>query len=239
MGLPTVNADGSPASQAEAASHWVFRCRTHDPRQHDFLVDYLIQQGRKRFALIQTPDATSDEHLSLFAARIRRRQPQATIVLEFQHDPEAVPVSFLVDAIARSKPDVVIMWTGASRSAETVAAMRRAGIDAVFVGSDHIVCDDFIVRVGRNPGDIIAPQPCPHRRDASDERRFIETYVRQNASHAAAPPAEAFRSYDAARHLMLAINIAGPDRTSVRTILAALARPRVAELQDGAWWYHD
>jgi len=239
MELPVVNVDGTPSSIEEEASSWIFRCRTHDARQHDYVIDYLrTKLGRTRYAVLRTPGAMTDQHLDLWKRSIEQGGVVGgQVVADIAYLPGVDQLSVALDKLQRAAPDTVLTWADSATSAKILRAVRDRGLTSVFVGSDLIVCDGFTESAGPGLGPVVAPNPCPHRRNREAAAHFDEVYTRQNSpSRERRPPrADAYRTYDAARHLLLAVNIAGLDRKAVREVLAKMGEPSVAILQDGIW----
>jgi ABC-type branched-subunit amino acid transport system substrate-binding protein len=217
----------------------VFRCGGDDPRQQQRVVDYVSDHfGYTRFAILRTPGVTAREHLDHWGRFARARTASAGgAVVEIEYDPTTGDVSSMLRSLEQSGADVVLTWADASVSAGILRAMRDRGLTPLFVGSSEIVCDEFVKLAGSDTGAVIALTACPHRRDPEAVARFVEAYVSQNspAQQERLPDADAYRAYHAARHLLLAVNMAGPDREDIRRILAKMANVRLATLKSGKW----
>ncbi|MCH7808895.1 MAG: ABC transporter substrate-binding protein, partial [Planctomycetes bacterium] len=148
---------------------------------------------------------------------------------------------------------VVLTWTDTETSAAILRRMRELGMDQLFVGSRSIVGDEFIALAGENPGAVLALYTTPRRVDSDSRADFIARYSERNVRGAVPvpPDREAFFSYDAADHLMHAVNIADPGREALRQMLFDMSRdaygeehfekmhkPGIAvyaQLKDGKW----
>lgn len=237
-GIPVVNLAGSVPSLEEQASSWVFRCSGDNPRAQERLIDYIVNRlGHVRFALLRTPGLMEREHLDLWERYVRTRKlTGGGLVAELAYDPVSGDLGVL-ESLKEANAEVVLTWADTSVSARILQAMRKRGMTQVFVGSEHIVCDEFPKIVGSKAGPVIAPDPCTHRRDSDATTRFVTEYTLQNsAAREKRPPAgHAYRTYHAARHLLLAINIAGLDRDALREVLIKMGRTRLATLKHGRW----
>ncbi len=242
MELPVVNVAASTPRIEEEASSWIFRCRTHDPRQHRWMIEYILTElGRTRFAILRTPGLMAGEHLNLWKRYVDGAKSMGgELVVEVEYDPPSTPLDAVLDTLGLADPEVVLTWADVPLSAIIVQTMRRRGMAPLFVGSDWIVCPEFVKLVSPGAGAVIAPRPCPHRLDREAVARFVEVYTRQNSpSREERPPkAEAYQTYDAARHLMLAISIAGTGDGSIREVLTRMGQPTLATLRDDKWELH-
>jgi hypothetical protein len=239
MELPIVNASGAIPTAEEEAAAWIFRCRAHDPRHHHLLIEHLTKTlGHTRFAVLRTGSPLGREHLDLWTHYVKT-SPNAAVqlVAELECDPESTTLLAVLDRARRADPQVVLTWTDVSNSLEILRTMRERGMDQLFVGSDRIVCDKFARSAGSSAGSVMAPYPCPHRRNPDEVQRFIDVYTRQRstAQQHLPPDAHAQRTYDAARHLMFAISLGHLDPASVREVLVSLDHSSISTLRNGNW----
>jgi ABC-type branched-subunit amino acid transport system substrate-binding protein len=234
--VPLVNAASGPASIDERINPWMFRCPINDPLKHGLLMDSVLDSSEQtRLVVLRTPGAQARMHLEWWSAALIARGQAPVSVLDL--DPDGENLDSVVQAIGRSEATVVLTWADLSLSADILRRLRETGLDPLFVGSDRIVNDEFVGRVGRDPGRVIAPYPCSHRRDAEAAVRFGEQYARRSSGQRAAGP-EAYRIYDATRHLAQAIDIAGSDREAIRQTLREMDAATFACLEQGQWTGH-
>lgn len=260
--VPMVNvADHSPTLD-ERGCPWVFRCRVDDPIVLQRLLEYIVRDlGLTHFAVVRAPGALEKEHLDqwaflareLAAARPAKKRgddsdPEAPqtparlangscLVADETYDPQTDDLAAVLKRVGDSGAEVVLTWADANWSARFVRRMRGAGLSQLFVGSDRIVCDEFLALAGRSPGLTLAPEPCPHRRDRDAMAHFVERYKVQTSSARLErlPDVEAHRAYHATRHLLQAINLGGLDRHAVRRTLQRMSVARVARLEGREW----
>lgn len=233
--VPVVNAARSPAALPEEINPWVFRCRSYDARYHELLLDYVVDElGRTRIAILRTAGGPAQWHLDQWSRHARRRglAPVADLFL----NPKARHLAPQLRALKQAKPDVVLTWSGAQLSAEILRLLRDEGLSSLFVGCGEIVCDSFTDAAGEEPGRVIAAYPCNH--DSAEA--VAEEFAKQPAKRPSAMrkprlPVEAHSSFDAASHLLEAINIAGLDRRAIRRTLRDMDEAALARLVDGRW----
>jgi len=237
--MPLVNVADSRATIDEQINPWIFRCPGDDPRQHQRLVDYVVEQmGCTRLGLIRTPGVVARRHLDLWGRYAREgRERSRGFVAEVAYDPNAGGLDEALGALAGSGVEAVFTWCDAAVSARILQRMRSLGMSQLLVGSDRIVSDDFVVLAGPNPGLTVAPYPCPHRKDRKALDRFVEIYTEQNSPTGLQrpPTLDAYLTYHATSHLLQAINVAGLDRDAVRRALVKMGDTRLATLNKGHW----
>jgi len=235
-GVPVVNTALTPPAIDERINPWVFRCRVNDPRQHERLLDHVFDRlGHTRVAVLRSSGELGRLHLDGWSRHARRRGHPPVADLFFSPDARNLEPQYR--ALRRARPDVILTWCDAQTSAATLQLLRGAGITALFVGSDLIVCEEFTQRAGQDPGAVIAIYPCKHRLDPDVAARFAETYMHWHfptrAEGRLSP--EVWSSFDAANHLIKAIDIAGPDRDAIRDALNKMGDAILARLENGEW----
>ncbi len=237
--VPIVNVADGPATIDERINPWIFRCRGDDPRQHQRMLDYIVDQlGHSRMVLLRTPGVSAKRHLDLWAGYARERKlPGNGLVAEVAYHPGADDLDEIIQTLQRSGAQVVLTWCNASVSARVLRGMREVGMTQLFVGSYRIVRNAFVKLAGPNPGPVIAPYPCSHRRDPEAVARFADKYTAQSspARSRRPPTSDAYLAYHGTSHLLQAINIAGPDREAVRQTLSGMGEAKLAVLKSGRW----
>ncbi|MCP4248714.1 MAG: amino acid ABC transporter substrate-binding protein [bacterium] len=229
--LPLINAARTPATIDERVNPWAFRCPGKDPHRQKQLLDYVFDQlGMTRLALLRPPGRVDRAFLDLAARHARERGHPP--VADVPYDPAGVELNAALEEIRRSRPDVLLTRYDAETSAAIVKAMRRAGMDQLVMGSEHLVTADFANRTDGNPGPVLALWACRYCGDADARTRFVEAY---RARMKRSPSPQAYRSYDAARYLLSAIDLAGPDREAIRRTLQVMQTAAVARLERGGW----
>lgn len=233
--IPVVNASAATPSPDEIASGWIFRCRVSDPRVHEQLIDCLIDElAARRLAVLRTPGRLTRARLEWQIAQARRRGLAPVTVIDLV--PETADWGNVLHELSTARADGVLTSCDMSTSARIVRQLRAAGIDAVFVGGDEIVCDEFAWHVGREPGTVLAIQPC-HRQYTQSPAPLHGNGRLHDVSESPssyAKPDDAL-SYDAGLHLLDAVQKAGRDRTAVRNVLHEMSAARLSVLRDGKW----
>lgn len=237
--VPVINVAASPPGTNEQVNPWVFRCPNDDPRQHEKLVNYVVEHmGCTRLGLIRTPDVLASRHLDLWGRFAREgRGGKPVLVAEVAYDPDSAGLDDALRNLAGSGVQAVLTWCDAAVSARVLRRMRELGMSQLFVGSHGIVSDEFAVLVGPDPGLVVAPNPCPHRKDLKALSRFAKRYAEQNspAGLRRPPTLGAYLTYHATGHILQAINAGGVDRHAIRRALVRMADTGLAILRRGRW----
>jgi ABC-type branched-subunit amino acid transport system substrate-binding protein len=157
-------------------------------------------------------------------------------VAELEYDPKADDSASLFDELKRSRADVVLAWSDARSSAALLQSMRAAGLSQLFVGSEEIVNSEFIDLAGADAGQVLAFARCPHFAVSGDTAPSDADALRDLLGVSRSRPSpHASRSFDAAVHLMAAIELAGAEPEAVRGALCEMNAVTLARLTNGAW----
>jgi ABC-type branched-subunit amino acid transport system substrate-binding protein len=233
--MPTVDIASTPQTTDAIENPWVFRCSNNDPRRHLWLMRRVFENsGIERPAAVRITGAVPSEQLEswLDGSRALGYPPVADVTI----DPFAEDLTASFDAIRLSAADVIFVSAESEATAELLKKMRASGLHQPVVASDRIVGEEFAVLAGPEIGEVIALTRCPHFRVAGDLPPIDESAQRRRPAVArkrASPQAE--RSYEAAVHLLAAIELAGKDRDAVREKLEEMSQPGLAVWKDGAW----
>lgn len=253
--VPIVNAASTPLAVHESIVPWIFRCFGDEPRQQRALLDYIFDRLEyRRLAVLRTPGRLTDIHLDWWVSHAQDRGHP--VVSDVNYDPRVESLDTALQALQRLQVDAVLTWCDVDTSAVILQRMREVGMEQLLVCSDQIVNDRFVRLVGTDPGPIIAAYPITERARLAVLGDFAKKYAEQTCvglvRHPPGP--EACFAYDATRHLLRAINIAGPDHSAIRRTLAAMSfsasgerhfeethspgTPMFARLREGKWRFH-
>jgi len=233
--MPTLNIAPTEPTPDEYENPWVFRCGDNDPRRHRLLLSHVFDTlGLRRPALIRTPGTGSagPREPWLDQARALGRPAVADVTV----DPFAEDLSGQFEEIRRSEADVVLTWTDPEATAELLRKMRNSGLNQLVVASDRTVNDEFVALAGPESGAVIALTRCPHFEVAGDVPPIDEETLRRRPAVARVSVSpQAGRSFEAAMHLLVAIELAGSEQDAVRDTLQEMSEPGLAVLENGAW----
>ena len=253
--VPVVSASRMPPTVDEIVNPWIFRCFGDEPRQQRMLLDYVLDHlGHKRIAVLRTPGGLTDIRLDWWVSHARKREHPVAADLRF--DPHLDDIDPALEALQHSGAEAVFTWCDIQTSALILKRMREAGMTQLFVGSDGIVENELVELVGTNPGPVIAAYPITDRARRKLLGDFAKEYAERNyvGTTKRPPGPDAYFAYDATRHLLEAINVAGPNREAIRRTLTAMSHDAngerhfeeshspgpsmFARLQGGRWTFH-
>jgi len=218
----------------ERTDPWVFRCFANQPREQRMLLDHLIDVvGAKRIGAICTPGGDCERHLDWWLDHARARgKPLVSYVSIVNEDYDASHMVGLVGSLAIDGVDTVLTWADAATSAALLRSLRAAGSDATFVGGPALMDKAFTEALGIDAGSVIVLLGTDETDKGVHYAPFAERYSERALARrrGATPPEDAVRSYEAADHIVAAMDVAGCDRTAVRDQLRAMDRSATGEL---------
>ena len=222
--IPVMNTASVPTAAASPVDHpWVFRCWADRPRQMKAFMDHLIDElGFTRMAFVRTPGNAARLHRAWWF----RHASDRGIRLYDEYHLESMDW----DSLRELQPEVVLSWSDAPTSARIISELRRAGLDAVFVGSSNILQDAFLDRAAPDPGSVMTFVTERTRGSQTDDAFRLQYAQRNHRLGQQQQPGEnAFRCRDALRHVAFAIRAAGADRMALRKVLSRMASSLVGE----------
>ncbi len=225
---PWMNTSLAPPSVDELASPWISRCPENDAREQAQLFDAALELLHcRRPLLVRTGEPFADLHLEWWKqAAAARGTP---VVAEHIRPAAATDLGPLIDKLRTQAADVLLCWSDARSTAELVSRLRSAGVDVPVLASAEVGGDAFLEAVGPAPGVVLAPRPCRHWLDAAGRQRFAGHYPRM------APQTVSWASFDAASHLLEALQETGLERESLRSVLQDMRHLQLARLEDRHW----
>lgn len=232
--IPFVNvasADGFDHSDS-LYNPWIFRCWGDQPRQHRALLDYVVNDlGLARIAMVRTRGRSSQTHLNWWKNHALKQK--YSIVDELYYEPNDSNHDDFVEALKKSKPQVILTWADRKMSVELLRQIRNAGLDALVVTSDEIVTDDFAHHVGEIAGRVIALIPESFRTNEKKVSLITQAGYQENSTGAHKKNSSSLyetRSYEATDHMFYAIKMVGKDRRRVKRVLQMMNYSAMGEL---------
>jgi ABC-type branched-subunit amino acid transport system substrate-binding protein len=242
--IPVVNAAPSPREKGgvQTANPWIFRCWGDLPRQHRLLLDHVFDRlGHTRIAALHTPDEDAQRHLAWWRSHAGSRGHP--LVGEVSYDGTSQGLAEALEALRSWEPDVVLTWCDADTSAAILQQMRRMRMNQLLIGGPQIVTDEFVTQVqtglpaGTTPGSVIALYPTIRADTARPPSTFITQYAERGLGGPAASVSGtaleqwhgAYRSFDAANHLLEAIDLSSANREAVRRTLRMMRESATGE----------
>jgi len=221
--------DVDPVS-VERSNPWVFRCFGNQPREHRTLLDYLIDTlGRRRIGALRTPGDDCARHLDWWRGHAQTRGIRLEV--EVSVDGSQDSVDRAIASLQSAGVDTVLTWSDAPTSAGLLRHLRRAGSSATFVGGAALTEKAFVDAVGAEAGSVVALLGADESEKGVHYQPFAARYSERALARrrGAAPPDEAVRSYEAADHILAAMDVVGCDRIAVRDQLRVMDRSATGE----------
>ncbi|MFL5576251.1 MAG: ABC transporter substrate-binding protein [Gemmatimonadaceae bacterium] len=203
------------------ASEWVFRICPTDADGAAALASFAADSLRaRRVAVVYRNDLFGRGFMRSIAPSLERRGVEVT-----ERDPYLAGVTryeAYAQRIVRGGADAIVIAGGAADAADLIRAVRRAGGNPAFLGTDDVagIGTDFAAsqefRGVRFTSFYLPGRPAPGATASfgpAYQRRFSET-----------PNHRAALAYDAAMMIGRAAIAAGPDRHRVRDWLARVGR---------------
>jgi len=252
-GIPFVNAASlTRATETRMEGNtWHFRCWGDLPRQHRRLIDYALDDlGLNRFAIVQTPGEAIERHLAWWRSHLTACGTEPVFDALWQ---PGVNDEGVLETLREARPDAVLTWCDAGRSAKLLASIRRMGIHVWFLGSDAIVNEEFAAKMGPDENRVLALQALPLQISQDDYGGFAARYSDSASSRniPAIPDADAYQSFLATDHLATAVQQNTEGRGQLGRVLKDLeqsakgeshferlvtAKPlMIARLRSGQW----
>lgn len=229
--VPVVSSAPRPDSVGQGPIPWVFHCADDGRQRQEKLLDYAFSQlGVTRPALLRLPGQAARSHLDHWA-RLAREAGHPPLV-DFLYDPKSDDFGSVLEAIRRSRADVLLTWCDDDVASHILHRMRKAGMRQLFVGGPQIVTNRFLRSLEDTPDPVLAAWGCPRQADELARKRFALAYV---TMFGRAPGPTAFQSHHAATHLLRAINLAGIAREDIRRTLEEMSSAYMARLENGQW----
>ena len=231
IGVPIVNAASTAATLDEGLSGWIFRPLESRTDPHCAVLEYVYSElGRSRLGIIRAGPTERSGNTSHWDACLRAAG--RSWAADIAGHPRESDFNEALDVLRSANVDAVFSEADALTSAAVLSRLRDAGMNQVFVGGDQIVCDAFIKRAGREPGDVVAAYAPVG--DAGDIKP--KEFAKRLAERIKRPPGlDAYASYQATIRLLEAIQLGGTDAFSIRDALWALSQGGVAHLEDRRW----
>jgi len=216
--IPVMNTGDTDPTFIETKIPWVFRCISDDRSMCYLLADYTFKKlGKERVAALRAGNRYGRMSIDEFRdAATRLGHP---LITELQYQLGTEDFNLQLDRIENLDPDAVITYGDARESGLILKQMRERGMDQLFIGSDRMVCDEFLEIVGDNPGEVIAGYPFNPDMNRPKYRAFYESFVERFGEE---PDQYAAHAFDGACMVIDAIEEAGLNRAKIRDALAAM-----------------
>jgi len=216
--LPLVSPASSDKTVNLANVPWMFSLLPGDHLQAPVLAAAVSDRvGSKPFVLVSAVDHDS----RLFTAELRKCLTSRRLLprYHFAHNGTPQDEPRLLDRIVQSKPDAVVLVTGAHQSARLLVGLRGRGFAGLVLGSATMGRRRFHEEAGAAAEGVLFPL-LYRPPTAPDEEEFFDTSGKRD-SHP--PDYAAAHTYDAFRLVIAAVRAAGLNRARIRDALQELS----------------
>jgi ABC-type branched-subunit amino acid transport system substrate-binding protein len=231
--VPIVNAAKTAPTIDEELSGWIFRPPQDPGTPHADLLKYIEKKrGASRLGILRTPDSTAASEKCPWdrCMQAAGRSWTADVSVETLDGGWEEGL----EALRSADLDAIFTWANVPTSVALLRRLRAAGTDQLFVGSDSIVCREFVERAGSDPGPVVAAYtPISHggHTDAESFARQVEERFKRR------PGPDAYNSFRATLWLLAGIELGGTGPAGIRDALRALSHGGVARLEGDRWQY--
>lgn len=216
--IPVMNTGDTDPTFIETKIPWVFRCITDDRHMCYLLADYTFKKlGKRRVAALRAGNRYG--RISIDEFRDGATRLRFPLITELQYALGSEYFTLQLDRIEDLNPDAVITYGDARESALILKQMRERGMNQLFIGSDRMVCQEFLDIVGEDHGEVIAGYPFYPDMENPNYRHFCETFVERFNDE---PDTYAAHAFDGANLVIDAIEKAGLNRAKIRDALAEM-----------------
>ncbi len=216
--VPMMNTGDTDPTFIETAIPWVCRNITDDRQMSYLLADYVFGTlGLTRVAALRANNRYGRISIDEFRdAATRLGHP---FVAELNYKLGDTDFGPQLERIKALDPEAVITWGNAEESARILAQMRAMGMEQLFIGSDRMVTEEFLVLVGDGARRVIAGFPYNPTSDDPKHLKFVEQFT---ARFGEPPETYAAHAYDGMTQLIEAIERAGLNRALIRDEMMAV-----------------
>lgn len=220
--LPIVNVGSTDPTITETAIPWIIRT-TPDDRQTGYRLarDLFEERGARHVAVVRASDRYG--RLGIREFRDAARRLEHPLELEILFDPGTRDFDDVIERIATSTVDAIVLWAGAEDAGRIVRQVRESGLEQPIFGTDRLVSQAFLDTAGAAAQGIEATAWMePGRSDpvwAGFSRRFRDRF-------AVPPDTWAAYAYDAATLTVDAIRRAGLNHARIMDALGSVRQYR-------------
>jgi ABC-type branched-subunit amino acid transport system substrate-binding protein len=213
------SATGDP-TLTETAIPWAFRCIA-DSRQESYALarTIFVEHGLRRVAVIRANSRYG--RMGIAELRDAAKRLGHPLVTEVNWIPGAEDLSPLVQRVASTRPDGLVIWGGAEMAGRALAQARALGLDVPTFGPSRVIDERFLEEAGDAAEGFIAVATFDPTSSEPAWLAFREAYRQRWEEE---PDAYAAHAFDGMNLVLDAVREAGLNRVRIRAALAAVER---------------
>ncbi|REJ32768.1 MAG: branched chain amino acid ABC transporter substrate-binding protein [Bacillota bacterium] len=214
-GLLNIAYGATAETLTQHGHQYFFRTSFRDDRQGDFFAELVTTHlNLERVAIIHD-NSTFARGLAEAARRSLAGKPGVQVVFYDAITAGERDFTATISRMRTTNPEVVYFTAYYPEAGLFLRQMRDAGVDALFVGGNAAINDEFIEIAGREiaAGSLITQEPLPTDLDYPESIQFLNEYVARHG----APPSTPWPVYaaDALNVIVAAIEATGSTDSTV------------------------
>ncbi len=225
--VPMVAPFSGAQSIRDPLNPMVFHLRASYQQEASKLVHHLATQGVRRIALFYQDDVFGKDALVGFEQALRQENVSALITANY--DRKDLNVAAAVKRIAAVSPEAVVMACSPKACVDFIKQVRAKGLHSQFLTLSNVNSDEFARSLGEDGLGVVVAQVVPYPWNTSVPlvREFHQS-LKENGMQVPVSYSS-FEGFVAAKLLVSALRLAGPDLTREK-FLGALESMREVDL---------
>jgi len=220
-GLVNIAYGATAESLTQHGHRYFFRTSFRDDRQGDFFAELVTKHLNLQRVAIVHDNSTFARGLAEAARRSLAGKPGVEVVFYDAVTAGERDFTAVISRMRTTNPQVVYFTAYYPEAGLFLRQMRDAGVDALFIGGNAAINDEFIQIAGLEvaKGSLVTQEPLPTDLDYPEAIAFVNEYVRRHG----APPSTPWPVYAADALNVIAAAIEAT-RSTDSTVLAEYIR---------------
>jgi len=197
-------------------NRYVFNVRAKYQDEVAHAVNHLVTTGVTRIGIFHSTDSFGKDILEGYNRALQSHGLQTSGLATFSRPMGTIGEG--AAAIARARPQAVLVAGSGSEATRIIQELRKAGCDAQFVTLSNNAAESFLKELGSDARGLIVTEVVP---STNSGQMTIATEYRSQARQQGVPVSEAgMEGFMSAKVLVEGIRRAGPDLTRERLVAA-------------------
>jgi branched-chain amino acid transport system substrate-binding protein len=197
--------NGTNVTITQQGSPFIFRANPAGPAYEDPLVDYLVKDGKTKFAIIGDNSAYGKGEAAYQTTALQRNNLEPLATEEFGIDDK--DFTGQLTKIMQTQPEVLLLAASEVAGGLVAKQARQLGFEGIIAGGSAMGTPKFIETAAEAAEGVYFTSPYPGN-DANDQTRaFAAAY---EARWGDAPEVHGANTYDGTNMLLMAMENADP-----------------------------
>jgi branched-chain amino acid transport system substrate-binding protein len=197
--------NGTNVTITQQGSAFIFRVNPAGPAYENPIVEYLVEQGNTRFAIIGDNGAYGKGETTYQKAALERDTLEPIAIEE--HGVDDQDFTEQLTRILATKPEVLLLASSEVAGGLIAKQARELGFTGIIAGGSAMGTPKFIETAGSAAEGVYFTSPYPGNDASEQARRFAADY---NERWGADPELHGVNTYDGTNMLMIAMENANP-----------------------------